>query len=82
MVSSLIRSSDFDAMALEIEYPFTKDGAATLDLVNTCYNRGLVSPTSRIDPQVRSGINVIAMPIASAPAASTANQSQESRFGF
>jgi hypothetical protein len=76
---SLMRSTSFDAGAVEAEYPSSTNVSAQ-DLVNTCYDSGLVPRSSRVDPKMRSRTNVMAMPIAPAPTTQAPVQPQVSAF--
>lgn len=82
--ANIFRSATFNASAVDSEYP-THTDKSSIDLVNHCYDSGLIQRSSRLAPRLRARANVMAMPIAPAttpsPAAPAAPvQSQVSAF--
>ncbi|ETN43367.1 uncharacterized protein HMPREF1541_02526 [Cyphellophora europaea CBS 101466] len=77
--ATIIRSTTFNAGAVNSEYPAYTD-KSSVDLVNHCYDSGVLQRSSRLVQRTRAGANVMAMPIAAAPAPAAPAQPQVTAF--
>lgn len=77
--ASITRSSTYNANAVNSEYPVQTD-KSSVELVNHCYESGLIPRSSRLVTRTGARANVMAMPIAAAPAPAAPAQSQVTAF--
>jgi hypothetical protein len=69
--ATITRSDAFNADVVDAEYP-SHTNKSSLDLVNFCYESGLVQRSTRLATRSKVRANVMAMPIAAAPPAHSA----------